>query len=1012
MSRHILMKFTCVAALVCFPALAQFDTATVSGVVRDAAVAAVPSSRVTLENVATGVRKTTLTDQNGSYTFFDVAIGRYTLRAEAQGFKAAMAEEFTVTVNAHQRVDLQLLDGVDNNAYGTSNQGFSNEVVQLTPDSVAEFRVETSNYSAEYGRAAGAVINATTKSGTNAYHGSAWEYLRNTDLNAVGFFKPMNNVKPVYIQNQFGVSFGGPVKKDRLFYFVDYEGLRRIQRALQIASIPTADLKAGHLGTPIRNPLTGESFPDGNLPASAITPFAKAVMDALPLPNLPGPANNYQSLPRNTINDNKGDARVDYFFSDRLTAYMRFSDRVDEIFVPGNIPGPAGGNNNGNVRIVNRQLNPGATWTLNSRTTVEARLGVTWTEGGKTPLGLGEPSLLEQNGITGLPTDPRVKGALNSQNVSGYSQFGRQGSNPQFQNPFVFNPKISVGRIIGRHTLRFGYEYQRIDTAIDDFNPVYGTDSYSGQFSKPLTGAVASLSYVYNLADFLTGARSSYELNNYVIVDYRQRMHFLFVQDDFKVTSRLTLNMGLRYEFATPQWETNNHLANFDPATNSLIPATSGSLYNRALVEPKHKYFAPRFGFAYQIDPKTVIRSAYGISYVHFNRLGGENLLAYNGPYIVDALISQDLANVPVCASPTTDPTTCFRPTQMGYPQNFAVPANFAPLRTQARYIPKNNPTGYVQSWHFTVQRSLAKDLLLDVAYVGNKGQHIMMLADYNQARPNNPDENLSLQARRPIQNFGGIEVAYGAGYSSYNGLQVKLEKRYSSGLTFTNSFTWSKALDNVSGHLEALAGDNSRANIRDLRSEKGLSSYDQPFNDTLSGVYALPFGRGKRWGANWNRIADSALGGWQLTLINTITSGLPMNITYSPTGQFTVSSLPSMRPNYGGGDLITPEGQRTTANYLNKAAVAVPTDPSHPFGNLGRNIVRGYNLLQPDLGLHKDFALWNESSKLEFRSEIFNLTNRTNFGPAATTITSASYGSITTTFPARQVQFALRLMF
>jgi hypothetical protein len=1100
MSRHILKKFICVAALVCFPALAQFDTATVSGVVRDAAVAAVPSSRVTLENVATGVRKTTSTDQNGSYTFFDVAIGRYTLRAEAKGFKVAVAEEFIVTVNAHQRVDLQLqvgdvaetvevsgaasvvetdtssrghvianssivnlplngrsyadlallapgvrkslledgsvtsrdasfnvngqrsalnnflVDGVDNNAYGTSNQGFSNEVVQLTPDSVAEFRVETSNYSAEYGRAAGAVINATTKSGTNAYHGSAWEYLRNTDLNAVGFFKPVGNVKPVYIQNQFGASFGAPVKEDRLFYFVDYEGLRRIQRSLQFASIPTDDMKVGHLGTPIRNPLTGDLFPDGNLPVTAITPFAKAVMAALPSANLPGAgnpvSNNYQSLPRNTINDNKGDARVDYFFSDRLTAYMRFSDRIDEIFVPGNIPGPAGGNNNGNVRIVNRQLNPGATWTLNSRTTVEARLGVTWTEGGKTPLGLGEPSLLEQNGITGLPTDPRVKGALNSQSVSGYSQFGRQGSNPQFQNPFVFNPKISVGRIIGRHTLRFGYEYQRIDTAIDDFNPVYGTDSYSGQFSKPLTGAISSLSYVYNLADFLTGARSSYELNNYVIVDYRQRMHFLFVQDDFKVSSRLTLNMGVRYEFATPQWETNNHLANFDPATNSLIPATSGSLYNRALVEPKHKYFAPRFGFAYQIDPKTVIRSAYGISYVHFNRLGGENLLAYNGPYIVDALISKDLANVPVCASPTADPTTCFRPTQMGYPQNFAVPANFAPLRTQARYIPKNNPTGYVQSWHFTVQRSLAKDLLLDVAYVGNKGQHIMMLADYNQARPNNPDENLSLQARRPIQNFGGIEVAYGAGYSSYNGLQVKLEKRYSSGLTFTDSFTWSKALDNVSGHLEALAGDNSRANIRDLRSEKGLSSYDQPFNETLSGVYALPFGRGKHWGANWNRIADGVLGGWQLTLINTITSGLPMNITYSPTGQFTVSSLPSMRPNFVGGDLITPEGQRNTTNYLNKAAVAVPTDPSHPFGNLGRNIVRGYNLLQPDLGLHKDFALWNESSKLEFRSEIFNLTNRTNFGPAATTITSANYGSITTTFPARQVQFALRLMF
>ncbi|HXA49248.1 MAG TPA: TonB-dependent receptor, partial [Candidatus Acidoferrum sp.] len=909
-----------------------------------------------------------------------------------------------------------LVDGVDNNAYGTSNQGFSSQVVQLTPDSVSEFRVETSNYSAEYGRAAGAVINAVTRSGTNSYHGSAWEYLRNTNLNAVGFFKPVGGVKPVYQQNQFGAAFGGPVKKDKLFFFVDYEGLRRVQRALTFASVPTADQKAGHLGTPIRNPLTGAAYGDGNLPASDITPFAKAVLDALPLPNVPGAglSNNYQSLPRATINDNKGDARADYYFTDKLTGYFRYSHRLDEIYVPGNIPGPAGGNNNGNVRILNKQINPGLTWTVSPTMTVEARLGVTWTEGGKSPIGLGETSLLEANGITGLPTDPRVKGALNSQNVNGFSQFGRQGSNPQFQNPFVVNPKINVGKLIGRHTLRIGYEWQRIDTAIDDFNPVYGSDSYTGQFSRPAntpTTSNGTLLAAYGLADFMTGARSSYELNNYVIVDYRQRMHFAYVQDDFKVNSKLTLNMGLRYEFATPQWETNNHLANFDPGTNSLIQAKGGDLYSRALVQPRHKYFAPRIGLAYQILPKTVIRSAYGISYVHFNRLGGENLLAYNGPYIVDALINQDVANLPVCANASADPTTCFRPTQMGYPANFAVPANFNPIRTQARYIPKDNPTGYIQSWHFTVQRELAKDLVLDAAYVGNRGTHLMILADWNQARPNSSlAENLSLQQRRPIQNFGAIEVAYGAGYSNYNALQLKLEKRYSAGLTFINSFTWSKGIDNASGHLEANNGDNSRANIRDLAHEKGISGYDQPLNDTLSGVYALPFGRGKRMGANWNRAIDGLLGGWQMTMINTLTSGLPVNITYSPTGQFQVSGLPSVRPNQVG-PLVTPEGSRTTNNYLDKNGVAIPTDPAKPFGTLARNAARGYGLFQLDLGLHKEFAM-TEKAKLQFRSEFFNLTNQTNFGPPNGNISSSSYGSITNTFPARQVQFALRLAF
>jgi hypothetical protein len=348
----------------------------------------------------------------------------------------------------------------------------------------------------------------------------------------------------------------------------------------------------------------------------------------------------------------------------------------------------------------------------------------------------------------------------------------------------------------------------------------------------------------------------------------------------------------------------------------------------------------------------------------------------------------------------------------MGYPQNFAVPSNFNPIRAQARYIPSDNPTGYVQSWHFTVQREIAKDLVLDAAYVGNRGTHLMILADWNQARPNNTNENLSLQARRPIQNFGAIEVAYGAGYSNYNALQMKLEKRYSSGLTFINSFTWSKAIDNASGHLEANNGDNSRANIRDLAHEKGPSGYDQPFNDTLSGVYALPFGRNKRFGGNWSPLVNNLLGGWQLTLINTLTSGLPVNITYSPSGQFQVSGLPSVRPNQVGASLITPEGQRTTANYLDRTAVAIPTDPAHPFGTIGRNDARGYGLFQLDLGMHKDFELWNDRSKLQFRSEAFNLTNQTNFGPPASNISSSNYGSITNTFPARQIQFALRLMF
>jgi hypothetical protein len=1086
-------------ALVAPLCLAQFDTAAVVGTVKDQAGGVVAQSKVTLQNAGTGVVKSAVTDTNGNYTFFDVRPGQYRLKAESAGFKAAIAEQFTVTVNARQRVDLQLqvgqvtemvevsgaasavetdsssrgqviageaieqlplngrsyadlallvpgvrkslledgtsssrdasynvngqrsalnnfmVDGVDNNAYNTSNQGFSNQTVQLTPDSVAEFKVETNNFSAEYGRAAGAVINATTKGGTNGIHGAVWEYMRNTSLNAVGFFKPTGGVKPTLVQNQFGAAGGGPIKKDKLFYFFDYEGTRKVSRTLNYSTLPTANQRAGIFAAPVQNPLTGTVYSNGVVPASDQTAFAKAVLAELPAVNLAGNSNNYQSLPRTTTNDDKGNARIDFYASSRLTTYFRYSEREANLVVPGAIPGRAGGNGNGYVHQFNQQVNPGLTWMLNPTTTVEARLGVTWFDGGKSPWGLGEASLLDEGGITGLPTDVRVKGALNSQSVNGFTSFGRQTSNPQFQNPFVVNPKLNLSKIWNRHTLKFGFEYQRIDTAVDDFNPVYGSDGYSGLYSR-LTGASTSNSVTnqsYSLADFMFGARSSYTLNNFVIVDYRQRMYFGYVQDDFKVSQKLTLNLGTRLEFATPQWEKNNHLANFDPSTGTLISASGGSLYNRALVNPSKGDWAPRIGAAYQIAPRTSVRAAYGISFIHFNRMGGENLLAYNGPYIVNASISQDPSNLAVCASKTSDFNTCFRPTQMGYPENFASPSNFNSLKATARYIPKDNPTGYIQSWHFTVQRELVKNLVLDVGYVGNKGTHIMILGDINQARVNNAGENVSLQNRRPYSKFADVEVAYGAGYSHYDALQVKLEKRFSSGLLFMNSFTWSKSLDSAPGHLETGAGSASRANLFNLRSEKSISDYDQPINDTLSGVYQLPFGNKRKWGSGWGRVADSILGGWQMTLINSMTSGLPVNITYSPGSAYQVSGVGlSYRPNYVSGSLVTPERTRTTATYLSKTGLSAPTDVSHPFGNLGRNAARSYGMVQTDMGMHKEFPLWKESAKLSFRAEIFNLTNRTNFKTPASNISSSDYGSITTTYPARQVQFAARVRF
>jgi hypothetical protein len=907
-----------------------------------------------------------------------------------------------------------MLDGVDNNAYGTSNQGFSNQVVQASPDALQEFKVETNNFSAEYGRAAGAIINASIRSGTNQLHGSVWEFLRNTNLNAVGFFQPVGGVKPVFIQNQFGAAAGGPIRKDKMFLFGDYEGFRRVTRTLTFATVPTVDMKAGRLGIPVRNPLTGAVYSNGVVPAADIIPFARAVLAATPDPNVPGAgiSNNYQSLPRASITDNKGDVRYDQYFGQKLAAFVRFSDRSAEIFSPANIPGIAGGNGNGNVYIRNWQVAPGATWTISPASVLELRVGIDYTEAGKTPIGLGV-SVPEFN-VPNLPSNPAFSGGLYSLNFSGgLSQLGRQSSNPQHQWPFVLNPKVNYTRIMGRHSVKTGFEYQMINTEIEDFHPKYGLDNYQGLFSNPgsSSGLSSQQQQVYSLADFMFGARSHYELNNYALLQYRQRMYFGYVQDDFKVNDRLTLNLGVRYEFGTPQWEADNRLVNLDPVNRTLIFAKSGDLYDRALVHPDKNDWAPRVGLAYRLFDKTVLRSAYGISYVHFNRLGGENILGYNGPNIVNAQIDQT-PSLPVCSA-DSDPTTCFRPTYLGFPANFATPANFKTSAAQVRYIPADTRDAYIQSWHFTVQQQLSNSLTLDVGYVGSHSIGLMILGDYNQAVPNQPGQSLGLAQRRPLPNFTTIEIAFDGGFATYHALQAKLEKRYSHGIYLLNSFTWSKAIDNASGHLEVQNGDNSRANIRDLRNEKGLSGYDQPFNNTTSLIYDLPFGHARRFDLT-NPIANFIAGQWQINFINTMTSGLPVNLTYTPSSAFQVSSLISYRPNIVG-NLIMPESQQRTGapyvQYLDPAGVAAPTDVSHPFGNAGRNIVRSPAFYQLDLGLHKNFPLWSEARRIEFRAEAFNLFNRTNFQSPSSNIGS-TYGRITSTFPARQLQFALKFVF
>jgi hypothetical protein len=983
-----------------------------------------------------------------------------------------------------------LLDGLDNNAYGTSNQGFSNQTIQPSPDAISEFRVETDNYSAEYGRSAGAVINVSIRSGTDHFHGSAYDYIRNTVFNAIGPFTPPSNPltgrpqKPSLIRNQFGGTLGGTLWKGHTFFFGDYEGDRQIVHSVMTATVPTANqlgtsalatanggytfltaAGAAESSTPVSllNPLTGQRYANGVVPFSdpSVSAFAKGVLGALPAPNVAGGpfANNYASLPADTITDNKGDIRVDQTFSQKTTAFARYSQHGVTILSPPNIQGPAGGNSNGSVKIFNQQIAGGVTRTITQNAIVDARFAFTRTDGGKFPYGQTLPSLMA--GLPGLPTDPTVVRSLNVQSVNGYTQFGNQGSNPQFQNPYVYNPKVNFTLLHGRSSYKLGYEYQAIFTTNDDFNPVYGQSTYNGGFSytgasaNTLNAADTGTREAVALADFLFGAQNSYQLNNFSVVHLNQRMHFLYLQDDIRVNSKLTVNAGLRYELVTPQWESGNQLSNFSPATNSLTSASSGSIYNRALVNMPKLDFAPRIGFAYSVDPKTVVRSAYGISYAQFNREGGENLLVYNLPYVVNTNVNQvpingnpgilgTAAKLPVCTAAQVqtaynpgNPSPCFRTTNQGFPTGLTSPSvvtaasNF---NTQARYIPANLPTGYVQSWHLTVQRQITPSSTFEVAYVGEHGTKLQVLADYNQASANPVTATcnagvttgcvnlLNGNAGRPLRTFTTIEETLPDGFLSYNALQTKFEHRTAHGLYLLNSFTWSRALDNAGGHLDTNAGDNSRINLANPLGDRGVSGYNQPLNETLSLVYDLPYGKGRMFGQRAPLLLQEVLGGWQVTAIENAQSGSPVNITYSPNSFQSVSTILNQRPNQLSNNAVLPKSQRTRTpgnhgiNTLRLGAFSLP-DVNHPYGNGGRNSVRFDPYYDTDLGLHKQFPIYPEGTVFDLRVEAFNLLNQTNYafpGSSSYSPTSTSFGVVTaaSTFPARVLQFAAKVIF
>ena len=893
-----------------------------------------------------------------------------------------------------------LIDGVDNNAYGTSNQGFSNQVMQPPPDAVAEFKVVTNNQSAEYGRAAGATVNVAYKSGGNRLEGDAWEFFRDTALNSSNYFKPPSGEKPPLRRNQFGGVLGGPILKNRVFFFADYEGFRQDRKLTSFNTIPTAGQKQGVLPVDIRDPRTGTVYAAGT--PIPMTAFARKVLGGLPDPNLAGSALNYSVLQTFTNDSDKAGGKVDVHINPSMNVFGRYGWRDLATDDQAPLPLPSGGAGNGHIYARNKQLALGATYITSHQSLFEARFGWSTTQAGKNPPALGSTSAFDAFGIAGLPTDSRIAGGLPTQLISGYADLGRQATNPQWQYPTVWNPKLNYTWLQGRQSLKAGYEFQRINVEVQDVNPLYGRDAYTGQFTRP---AGVGANNIYNLADFMLGLRSQYALSNLLVAEVRRNMHFTYVQDDIRATSKLTVNVGLRYEYSTPLWEANNVLSNFDPATKQMVIAKDGSIRDRALVNPDRNNFGPRLGMSYSLMPKTVVRGGWGISYVHNQRTGAADLLPINGPQVINAVVTQ--------ANPL-DPA--FRTTEQGYPTNFTASSTFNPLAANISYIPEDYHAGRVQSWFASVQRELWPNMLLDVAYVGNRADDLVLIGNFNQATPNNAAGSIPLQTRRPIPEFSDITYVFNGGKSRYNAFQTKWEWRLSD-VTLLTSLTLSKAKDNGAQSLENQNGNfPAPQDFRNLAAEYGTGAYDQPYNSTTSFVWTLPFGRGHRFGSGVSPLLNGFVGGWQVAGINAITSGEPVTLTYTPAAAFVVSGIQqdfrganNYRPNLTC-DPYAPAAERSITNWFNKSCVVIPTDPSQPFGNAPRNSVRGPNFWTFDFAAIKQVGLAG-TSRLELRIEAFNLFNRVNFAPPNGNRTQAGFGTITAAYDPRQVQLGVKVL-
>ncbi len=887
------------------------------------------------------------------------------------------------------------LDGADNNSFSTNLQERSPQVVQPPVDALQEFKVQTRTYSSEFGKAAGAVINASVKQGTNKFSGSLFGFLRDEALNANTWDNNRaGRPKGPFNQLIAGGTFGGPIVSGKTFFFGDYQSSRTERALSQTATVPTARMRAGDLSELTGNMVAGNAFvPAGCvdavnkiISASCFDPVAAKLIGLFPMPNVPGAGFFNNNFISNGILNNdvdQFDVRLDHNLSaGRDHLFARYSFQNTDRHEPPLLDDPVASGDFASD-ILNRGQSAVAGWSrvVGSNVFNEMRVAFNKVRSDVVHPAFGLDSATEY-GIKGVPKDPRFYGGLPHMPIARFARLGGPFFRPQFQDSQVLQVANNLTWQKGSHALKFGAEFRRDALNYIDLRSLNGELNFAdGRY----TG--------FGLGDFMLGLSSAQRLTLFHEPDLFANGWQFYAQDSWRARDNVTITAGVRYEMFTPLIDRNNLLTNIDPATGQTFTAKDGSVFDRALIHPDRNDIAPRVGVTWSVTPRMVMRGGWGVFYQQTDRYGSESQLGLNLPQLVDASIT---ANSGADAPAFT------------FAQGFTplTPQTVNPTIVQWRIQDPDQDTPVVQQFSVGPEFQFAENMVGAVEYVGNRTRNGRRLRNLNEGIISGATVTF------PYAQYGYgnayLEQIVTNGRADYNALQMRMQRRMSGGLAYTVAYTWSKAEGDFLDHLSAGGGatGNAPGSTYAMEKDYGLLAFDIPHRLVTSFIYELPIGEGRRY--NPGGVAGAIARGWSVNGILTLSDGRPFTVTTTDQAQTGPGRI--ARANCVG-EAVPSGFNQTLDSWMDPAAFAPTT--VRTYGSCANNTVRGPGSKSMNLSVFRSIDL-GAARRAEFRVETFNLFNWVNYGfPAANISNLGTFGRITSSIgDQREIQLAFKFYF